>query len=68
MTLEERYSNQAFNLFQDRRRKRSRINSKSDYQLDWIKGIQDQIAFSNNPDVLPDYVLYLKIARRWSEP
>jgi hypothetical protein len=67
MTVEQRYYNQPINLFQDRRKKR-RTNNKSDYQLDWIKGIQDQIAFSNNPDVLPDFILTLKIARRWSEP
>ena len=37
-------------------------------QQDWISGIQDQINFANNIDVLPDYILSLKIARRRIEP
>jgi len=27
-------------------------------QLRWIKGIIEQIDFANNPEVLPDFVLY----------
>jgi hypothetical protein len=37
-------------------------------QSDWISGIQDQVDFANNPDVLPDYVLQLKVAKRKFEP
>lgn len=37
------------------------------YQKDLIKGILDQVKFANNPDVLPDSVLYLGIRRRYEQ-
>jgi hypothetical protein len=33
-------------------------------QLDWIKGLLEQIEFADRPEVLPDYVLHLDIRRR----
>ena len=35
-------------------------------QLDWIKGLVEQIEFANRVDVLPDYILQLRVAKRWS--
>ncbi len=37
-------------------------------QLDWIRGLLEQIEFANNPDVLPDYILEFKVAKRRLEP
>ena len=33
-------------------------------QLDWIKRIQDQVDFANNPEVLPDFQIYFKVELR----
>lgn len=35
------------------------------YQLDWIRALNDQIDFSNNPEVLPEYVIYFRIRKRF---
>lgn len=51
-----------------RRRKITETVSNEQVQVDWIAGIQDQVDFANNPDVLPDYILYLKVAKRRLEP
>lgn len=37
-------------------------------QLDWIAGIQEQVDWANNPVVLPDYILQLRVAKRSLEP
>jgi hypothetical protein len=34
-------------------------------QLRWIAGILEQIEFANREEVLPDYVIDVKIRRRW---
>jgi hypothetical protein len=34
------------------------------YQWDFIQRIQDQVEWFNNPEISPDYMLYLKIAKR----
>jgi hypothetical protein len=36
------------------------------YQIEWIKGIQKQVDFANNPQVLSDFTLQLKIKRRFT--
>lgn len=51
-----------------RRRKLSKTVSNEQVQFDWIQGLIEQIEFANNPDVLPDYILYLKVAKRRLEP
>ena len=33
-------------------------------QIDWIRGLLDQIEFANRPEVLSDYVLGLVVRRR----
>lgn len=33
-------------------------------QLDWIRGIQEQINFMNNLDNLPDFELFFKVRLR----
>ena len=38
-----------------------------EFQVRWIKGLIEQIAFANRPEVLPDFVLYLRIRRRYEE-
>lgn len=50
------------------RRKQIETVSNEQVQLDWIAGIQDQVDFANNPDVLPDYFLQLRVAKRRLEP
>ena len=39
-------------------------SSDEKIQVDWIRGLLDQIEFANRPEVLPDYVLRLDIRRR----
>jgi hypothetical protein len=34
------------------------------YQWDFIQRIKEQVEFFNNPEISPDYMLYLKIAKR----
>jgi hypothetical protein len=34
------------------------------YQLEWIKGLQEQVDFANNPEVLSDFIIKLEIKRR----
>lgn len=34
------------------------------YQLEWIKGLKEQVDFANDPKVLSDFTLELKIRRR----
>lgn len=56
-------------IYRRKRRVSEVINvTNEQVQRDWISGIQDQINFANNIDVLPDYILSLKIARRRIEP
>jgi hypothetical protein len=33
-------------------------------QLEWIKGLEKQVDFANDPEVLSDFTLELKIRRR----
>ncbi len=56
MTTEE-YHNPAHKRFQD-------LASDEELQLDWIRGILDQIEFANRPEVLPDFILRLDIKKR----
>jgi hypothetical protein len=59
----------SLDLYPLKRRKRGIDTvSNEQVQLDWIAGIQEQVDFANNPDVLPDYMLYLKVAKRRLEP
>lgn len=57
-------------IYRRKRRVSEVINvvTNEQVQQDWISGIQDQVNFANNIDVLPDYILSLKIARRRIEP
>jgi hypothetical protein len=57
MTTEEEYYNPAHKRFQD-------LASDEKLQLDWIRGLLDQIEFANRPEVLPDFVLRLDVRRR----
>jgi hypothetical protein len=34
------------------------------YQLKWIKGLQEQIDFANNPEVLSDFIVEFKVKWR----
>ena len=56
MTTIERYNRRDFKAFQD---------SDEELQLGWIKGLVEQVEFANKPDVLSDFVLQLKIRRRF---
>ena len=56
MTTIERYNRRDFKAFQD---------SDEELQLSWIKGLVEQVEFANKPDVLSDFVLQLKIRRRF---
>lgn len=51
-----------------RGRKHAETVSSEEVQLKWIDGLVEQIEFANDPDVLPDYFLHLKIAKRRLEP
>jgi hypothetical protein len=58
-------------LFYERQKRKKLIITSLDneqVQLDWINGLLEQIEFANRPEVLPDYILQLKIARRRLEP
>lgn len=57
MTTEEEYHNPAHKRFQN-------LTSDEKLQLDWIRGILDQIEFANKPEVLPDFVIRLDVRRR----
>ena len=57
MTTEEEYCNPAHKLFQN-------LVSNEKIQVDWIRGLLDQIEFANRPEVLPDFVLRLDVRRR----
>jgi hypothetical protein len=61
MTTEEQYDNPT-----DKRLRREKFLSIK-YQLDWIKSLKDQVNWANNPEVLPDFVLYLGIRRRFEK-
>ena len=56
MTTIERYNRRDFKAFQD---------SDEELQFSWIKGLVEQVEFANKPDVLSDFVLQLKIRRRF---
>ena len=55
MTTIDRYVRRDFKAFE---------NSDEELQISWIKGLSDQIEFANQPEVLPDFVLQLRIRRR----
>jgi hypothetical protein len=58
-------------LYPSKRRRKLTLTetvSNEQVQLDWIAGIQDQVNFANNPDVLPDYILYLKVGKTRLQP
>lgn len=57
MTTEVKYFNPAHKLFEV-------LASAEKIQVDWIRGLLDQIEFANRPEVLPDYVLRLDVRRR----
>ncbi len=58
MTTVEPYDRRKFKAFQ---------NSDEKLQLSWIKGLIEQVEFANQPDVFPDFVLQLRIRRRFQE-
>ena len=52
-------------LLPDRRNKFiAELDFNEQVQLNWIKGIKEQVDFANRRDVLPDYFLHLKVTRR----
>ena len=57
MTTEEEYYNPVHKRYQD-------LASDEKLQLDWIRGLLDQIEFANRPEVLPDFVLRVDVRRR----
>jgi hypothetical protein len=57
MTTTDQYDRRKFKAF--------RNSDDEELQLSWIKGLLDQIEFANKPDVLPDFVLQLRIRRRF---
>lgn len=59
MTTTHQYDKRNFKAFEH--------SEDEEIQLNWIKGLIDQIEFANKPDVLPDFVLNLRIARRYRE-
>ena len=55
MTTTDKYDRRNFKVFQ---------NSEDEaLQLSWIKGLIEQIEFANRPDILPNFVLNLRIQR-----
>ena len=57
MTTVEPYDRRKFKAFQN--------SDDEELQLSWIKGLIEQVEFANKPDVLPDFVLQLRIRRRF---
>ena len=57
MTTLEPYDSRKFKAFQN--------SDGGELQLSWIKGLIEQVEFANKPDVLPDFVLQLRIRRRF---
>lgn len=57
-------------LTKDRRKKNVNVPvvDNEQVQIDWIKGLVEQIEFANRSDVLPSYILELTIIRRRLEP
>jgi hypothetical protein len=58
-------------LFYERNKRRKLFVTPLDneqVQRDWIQGLLEQVDFANRLDVLPDYILRLKIAKRRLEP
>jgi hypothetical protein len=49
---------------------KSRIDHASSIQYQWeyIQKLQEQVNWFNNPEISPDYILFLKIAKRRIEP
>ena len=59
MTTTDQYDRRNFKAFQN--------SDDEDLQLNWIEGLVEQVEFANKPDVLPDFVLQLRIRRRFED-